>query len=248
MTALFANLLFGHLLADFSFQSERWVREKRAWAWRGAAIYKHALVVGCLTWFMLGQRFLSLWWVALLIVLAHLLIDLAKVTYTHNGLIAFVVDQALHLAALGSVSWILCEYAVWEQWRWIPTDGELIWPATGAAYVFCWSSANYLIRSAIQYCRVDESTEGEKRMKLSDSVKRSGALIGSLERVIILTFILMGNYQAAGFTIAAKSLLRFNDKEAPRSEYVLVGTLMSLLIVLICAIVLLKIQGRAVFP
>ena len=38
-----------------------------------------------------------------------------------------------------------------------------------------------------------------------------------------------------GLTIAAKSLLRFNDDDGPRTEYVLAGTLLSLLIALACA-------------
>lgn len=44
-----------------------------------------------------------------------------------------------------------------------------------------------------------------------------------------------GSLEAAGLTIAAKSLLRFNDDDGPRTEYVLAGTLLSLLIALACA-------------
>ena len=37
--------------------------------------------------------------------------------------------------------------------------------------------------------------------------------IGFFERFLIFTFILINQYTAIGFLIAAKSVLRFNDKE-----------------------------------
>ena len=40
------------------------------------------------------------------------------------------------------------------------------------------------------------------------SMKNAGALIGNLERILTLTFVMIGQYEAVGFIIAAKSLLR----------------------------------------
>ncbi|HWZ22996.1 MAG TPA: hypothetical protein VNW06_10105, partial [Cytophagaceae bacterium] len=52
--------------------------------------------------------------------------------------------------------------------------------------------------------------------------------IGIFERIIILTFVLLGQYEAIGFLITGKSIIRFANKEEHlRSEYVLVGTMMS---------------------
>lgn len=59
-------------------------------------------------------------------------------------------------------------------------------------------------------------------------VDRRGEIIGMLERTIILTCILLGAYEAIGFLIAGKSIIRFSpNSESSKSEYVLLGTLLS---------------------
>ncbi|GGP42851.1 hypothetical protein GCM10009347_08240 [Shewanella algicola] len=61
-----------------------------------------------------------------------------------------------------------------------------------------------------------------------------GELIGYLERLLILTFTLVGSYAAVGFVLAAKSIFRFGElnQSANRSmtEYVLIGSLLSVVI------------------
>ena len=70
----------------------------------------------------------------------------------------------------------------------------------------------------------------------------SGELIGWLERGLILIFVILSQYEAIGFLIAAKSILRFNDtSKGEKSEYVLTGTLLSLAIALCLGILALKI-------
>lgn len=59
----------------------------------------------------------------------------------------------------------------------------------------------------------------------SDALDKAGRLIGYLERLLIVTFILAGEYTAIGFLVAAKGLFRFNDPK--KAEYVIVGTLLS---------------------
>jgi len=59
---------------------------------------------------------------------------------------------------------------------------------------------------------------------------RAGMWIGISERVLALTFIIAGQFTALGFLMTAKSILRFADKEdntQKKTEYVLVGTLIS---------------------
>lgn len=60
-----------------------------------------------------------------------------------------------------------------------------------------------------------------------ENMKNAGALIGNLERILTLVFVLIGQYEAVGFIIAAKSLLRFKDTDTAKTEYVLAGTLLS---------------------
>lgn len=55
----------------------------------------------------------------------------------------------------------------------------------------------------------------------------AGALIGILERCIILLLLYMGQYSAIGFVPTAKSIARYNRiADDPKfSEYYLLGTL-----------------------
>jgi len=57
--------------------------------------------------------------------------------------------------------------------------------------------------------------------------KAAGRKIGILERVLTLLLVIQNQYLAIGFLIAAKSLLRFKDTERAKTEYVLIGTLLS---------------------
>ena len=47
----------------------------------------------------------------------------------------------------------------------------------------------------------------------------AGRLIGIVGRFLVLALIILGEYEAVGLIIAAKSILRFNDTQ--KSEYVL---------------------------
>lgn len=59
----------------------------------------------------------------------------------------------------------------------------------------------------------------------------AGQSIGYLERTLILTFILLNQFAAIGFLLAAKSIFRFgelqNDQDKKLTEYVMLGTLIS---------------------
>ena len=64
-----------------------------------------------------------------------------------------------------------------------------------------------------------------------DSLKNAGSYIGMLERLFIFGFVMIGQMQAIGFLLAAKSVFRFGDlresKDRKLTEYMLIGTLLS---------------------
>ena len=70
----------------------------------------------------------------------------------------------------------------------------------------------------------------------------AGRTIGQLERLLALTFILLGQYTALGFLIGAKSIFRFGDLskgvQHKKTEYILIGTLLSFAVVLIVGLIL----------
>lgn len=61
-----------------------------------------------------------------------------------------------------------------------------------------------------------------------------GRLIGTLERVLLFAVVIAGSYEALGFIVAAKGLIRSREFELSRdmTEYFLIGSLSSVLIAL----------------
>jgi len=65
----------------------------------------------------------------------------------------------------------------------------------------------------------------------AQSLPNAGQWIGYIERILILTFVLIGSIEGVGFLLAAKSVFRFGElnkaEEIRTTEYVLIGTLAS---------------------
>lgn len=70
----------------------------------------------------------------------------------------------------------------------------------------------------------------------------AGSLIGILERLLILLMLSQNQYTAIGFVLTAKSIARYNKIiENPQfSEYYLLGTLLSILLVVLAYILIIK--------
>ncbi|MBG0785556.1 MAG: hypothetical protein H0S79_10685 [Anaerolineaceae bacterium] len=65
---------------------------------------------------------------------------------------------------------------------------------------------------------------------------KSGRIIGILERVIVYLAMLSNEYDIIGFILAAKAFARFKELDKKvYAEYVLIGTLASILLALIAA-------------
>ncbi len=68
-------------------------------------------------------------------------------------------------------------------------------------------------------------TTREETEAKENKIEHGGRRIGQFEqRIIILTFVLLQQYEAIGFLITGKSIIRFAQRdENLRSEYVLVA-------------------------
>ncbi len=66
---------------------------------------------------------------------------------------------------------------------------------------------------------------------IDQSLKKAGRYIGGLERILVITFVILGNYSSIGFIFAAKTVARF-ETVRHQAEYYIVGTLTSFLIAL----------------
>ena len=77
-----------------------------------------------------------------------------------------------------------------------------------------------------------------KRYQVSaGGLKGAGATIGVIERILVLTLVLMDQYAAIAVIFTAKSISRFEElKNREFAEYYLIGTLSSILISILVGI------------
>ncbi len=209
------RLLAAHLLGDFLLQPNSWVTSKENKKAKSVSLYLHVLVITALTYLLLWDW--SRWYIPLMIGLTHLLIDIWK-CYQKNTLAYFLADQAAHLAVIG-VTWQVFYGHVDFTGSF---NSNHFWLLLIGYYVVIWPLG-------IGIGKATEKWQKEAQMNAA-GLAQAGIWIGRCERVLVLTFIITGQYTALGFLMAAKSILRFTDKDEmtqKKTEYVLVGTLMS---------------------
>ena len=167
--------------------------------------------------------------------------------YKRNDLWIFLAAQIVHIVIIvvGAYIWFSA-YCHWNNdWRLPECLQEFIINhplrlKTMVGLLLALKPANILILLILETCKVNiNPTKNDEHGNF-----HSGELIGWLERGLILLFVILSQYEAIGFLVAAKSILRFNEasKGDEKSEYVLTGTLLSLAIALCLGILILKVQ------
>jgi len=229
-------LIAGHVIGDFSLQSDGMVAGKRQWGIRTI----HAMVVAVVSFILLG--YLPVWWWILpAIAVSHFLLDSAKTCvetatatcrwdwWKRNGSAAlFLVDQAAHVVSLAAILWAASLVApakatLLGHGGWIGLFGpryvKLLVLVTG--FVLATQGSGYFLGTMLK--RFEQEPEA--------GVPKGGYWIGVLERALIFIFILAGEPAGIGFLAAAKSVFRFgelkNKEDRKLAEYILIGTLMS---------------------
>jgi hypothetical protein len=239
--SLLMLLIVGHVLGDFLFQSHRIAllkeREVGATLQHGAIVF----VVQCgVLWPFLGWGLvLGIFCLSAL----HVALDaLRSRAFGRWGMSlgAFFVDQALHLLSILALWRLLSLWSLTGAAPWSPSNEWLLWYSrwslVGAAYVFNAKGATRIVRGVLERFpkAVPPETEG------ADSEYEMGRWIGNLERFLILTLALAGQWAALGFVVAAKSVARFPEFRGQRhkdfAEYYLIGTLTSALVALASAL------------
>lgn len=240
-------LLIAHILGDFIFQSSKIAKGK-------IKNFKYFLI-HCLIYSVM--IFLALIWFApfdkvilifISIVSLHALIDRLHILIKRNKdktdkktnkrkreLTAFIIDQLLHfliiivfssfIQSVNGLGQLMIDYIGVDQLNKLLVFGLL--------YLLITTPAAVLIRLVFRLFSIGD---GDK--KENDDLIKSGYLIGVLERFIMLTLGLSGQIGAIGFVIAAKSLARFKQLDDKHfAEKYLVGTLLSVVIALICIVI-----------
>ncbi len=104
-----------------------------------------------------------------------------------------------------------------------------------AAYWYTCAGGAALVRRVLDLVPVSEAPKGGKDAITVPAVELSrGLVIGVLERALALTLVLTSQFSALGLILAAKAIVRYqalDDRDF--AEYVLIGTLTSLLLALL---------------
>lgn len=229
------KLLIAHILGDFVLQTDKWAKHKQDQKIKSVYLYLHALVISVLSYLFVAQ------WekiqILIIIFLTHLLIDIWKV-YQKSTIKNFIIDQGLHVLIL-VVIWIFYFGSELEQMSTfiLEQDFNKIWLVI-FAYIFLIWPTGYIIGGITKKWQKEIDNDG---------LDKAGMWIGQLERILTLTFILLAQFQALGFLIAAKSILRISVKkkqERKLTEYVLIGTMLSFSISIFMGIIILFLLNK----
>lgn len=246
---IFLLFLLAHVIGDFYLQTEELAKKK--------ADHVHWVFIHCLIYwaaFMIVILPAFSWNLALygsVSALLHMGIDMVKYTYTSSSkkkgtapqreLNIFLTDQFLHISVL-----FLAAYFYTVNVGRITLNHGLtgILSVAGVSNTTClsWITAVLLIHKPINIAISKILINYKPEDKDSDrkNVHNAGRLIGSIERLIMLIFLSLGQYAAIGLVLTAKSIARYDKivKEPEFAEYYLLGTLLSTVSVIILSFIL----------
>lgn len=249
---VFYVFLISHLLGDFYFQSNKMAECKNN---EYKSVLKHSAIYMIPFVLVAGAYMLIFGWKLWTIVaiagniIAHWVIDSCKylVIKKQSNLEkrVYIVDQLLHIAVLAVTSA-----------RFI--HGDLFISETAAKillhltfFVLLLKPANITFMKLYGSFRLTDKEHSkdnnfvgfENKNNENMGTPGAGRIIGNFERLLCGIFILLGQYEALGLTIAAKSIARYDkiSNDAAFSEYYIIGTLFSVLYAIVVYFLLFHI-------
>lgn len=240
MEVLAIKLLLAHLLTDYFFQPTKWVKDKNENKQTSKFFWLHVAVAFVIPFVLLIGEWFQ-WRAALFIAVTHGIIDYWKIEQegkltekkSRKKRNLFLIDQLLHIVVLLAV-WVIFQFTYDSFLAWIKAvvliENNLF---IVTAILALLSPTGILIGKVTDTFR--------KKIKKDNSLKNAGKYIGYSERLLVLLFILLCQYEAIGFLLASKSILRISkdtdDEGRKKTEYVLVGTLLSFFIAVVVGLV-----------
>jgi protein-S-isoprenylcysteine O-methyltransferase Ste14 len=219
---LFLKLLLAHILGDFVFQPEKWVKDKEENKVKSIKLYFH---IGIHTILLLGVLKFNLqeyWLGFLLIIISHYTVDVLKLYLQKKKTKRtwFFMDQITHISILLLVSSFYFNFSF--SMENIITENNLLLLIFILLIVYV---SSVIIKIIITQWNPEIKKEND------DSLAKAGRYIGILERLFVFIFVITNHWEAIGFLLAAKSVFRFGDltssKDRKLTEYILIGTLLS---------------------
>jgi hypothetical protein len=232
-----------HFLADFTFQPQKWCDKKNTHLIAKEHVY-HVLIVFGLSYsafwaysFLSGMNTPGILYASVAIAAAHFLADTFKSYLLREKKMVkflFFADQIFHLFVIFIVVCLLESYSGYR------ADNAIRRPQTLfflLSLLLCTKPANIFIKNIMEIYNITAS--GAKR---NNDLPDAGKLIGIIERVLSFILIVSAHFDIVGFIIAAKSILRFRDADTAKTEYLLIGSLLSFGIAILLGIIYLNIN------
>jgi hypothetical protein len=222
------KLILSHLLTDFVFQPTHWVENRTKKHFGSKYLYLHGLITAALAYLFIGWQY---WGVAVIILFSHILIDGWK-SYQKQDLYYFCIDQLLHFLVI-----FACFYFIFLKWEdvtagWDKISDNIHFWKLILAIVFLTYPAGILVGLLTKKWR-----DKINNVNL-ESLSNAGKWIGITERIIVLVLVIHNQYEAIGLLVAAKSIVRFNEKDRQeiKTEYLMIGTLLSIGIAIVVGV------------
>lgn len=223
------KLLCAHLCSDFILQTDSINSGKREPGFKGIAYLLLHSITHAVTAYLFVADW-SCWLIPVIIFISHFIIDWAKCKYCQNSLSTFLADQFMHIAVIVAL-WFSLYGAGLEISYLNAFCSAKVW-LVFTAYLLMLRPSSILLGLFLQQWTPPSSN--------AQSLPKAGQWIGYIERILILTFVLVGSLEGVGFLLAAKSVFRFGElnkaKEIRTTEYVLIGTFASFTIAILIGI------------
>ena len=226
------RLIAAHMIAEWMFRLDFWKHLKTSEKWLSKRQLLKGAAAGVLTYLCAGSW--SSIWLLLVIFISRVGIDGWR--YKKEKTILFLTfKQIVHLfvftgcwiglvgVKMADIITILASI----------TSNAGLWVVSLSYIIVTWPAGIWI-------GKITEPWRKELGKAVFQGLEKAGLWLGRLERILILTFVLLDHYDAIGFLIAAKSIFRFGEikssKDRKEAEYILIGTMLSFVIAILIGI------------
>lgn len=239
-------LLLGHFIGDFLLQNNRLVKYKNK---NSLGVLLHLLIVFVvyllIIWAFVDDfvdvSLFEIFIQSFILTLAHFVIDVLKyiLIKTKFGksrdMCIFLLDQALHILSI---------LLIYDYIYSINLNETITLQLHIIIILMLWIA---VVFTGDVFIKKFFSNFYKKPIEHKEDVTGIGSVIGKIERsIIFLLLVLSGSVSGLVAVIGVKSLARFKEYKESNIDYYIVGTLLSLLIVVVGYFIYYVIMGNTI--
>lgn len=240
--------LLGHIVGDFYLQTNICASRKKD-LYKNIdgikAYFLHILLYSISQFIFFNVVLQSPYKIPLTICISHAIIDAMKILLQNKNINKaiserlYFLDQGFHvliiliMAVLAvKLGWYISFNENLKEMLYIIGISDFIYIKIGVLALILHKPMNITIKEALgkykAITEIDDIVDDPKTPCISNNIN-SGALIGTLERLIIVILLCNNAYSSIAFIFAAKSLARYDkiSKDKEFAEYYLMGSLFS---------------------